>query len=169
MIDDDDLTPEQKTKLREWLEDGKLWISVDAAIKLIEDHLSTTTGHAQKLLADARASGEVRFANDDGIVCDRRFDYAFRKDDLIGWLARNYPSVNAPARSSRGALFIRAERALGAIYPDGVPDKAVIQNKPLCARVNTWLKTNGLDPPGNDTILRAAGRKPVRPKRQSTA
>ncbi|MFO1099754.1 MAG: hypothetical protein U1E81_16175 [Xanthobacteraceae bacterium] len=159
MIDDDDLTPEQKLKLKAWIEDGKLWISVDAAIRLIEERLNTTAGHAQKLLADARASGEVRFANDDGIVCDPRFDCAFRKDDLIGWLRRNHPRANVPEKSSGGAMLKRAQLALAALYPEGVPDPAVVRNKMLCLHVGEWLKKNSLDAPGNDTILRAAKRK----------
>jgi hypothetical protein len=88
-------TPEQEQGLKESIADASQWISVEKAIELIKSRLSTTTGHARKLLADARASKEVEYLNDDGIIKDPRFDYAYRKDDLEGWLDRHYPQTTA--------------------------------------------------------------------------
>jgi hypothetical protein len=82
------LSESQRRQLEEWLADGKQWISVDETIKFIKTRVATTLGHAQKLLKDARASGAVQYANDDGMVRDPRYDYAYRKDDLAGWLDR---------------------------------------------------------------------------------
>jgi hypothetical protein len=85
-------TSEEEQKLRRWLREGQ-WIARDAAIELIQNHCKTTVGHAQKLLLDARP--EVRYAND----IDRenpRFDYAYAKDDLEGWLDRHYPPQPEP-------------------------------------------------------------------------
>lgn len=166
MIDDDDLTPKQKTKLNEWLEDGKLWISVDAAIRLIEERLNTTTGHAQKLLADARASREVRFGNDDGIVCDPRFDYAFRKDDLIGWLDRQFAKqqpTDKPRRTRQSVKRARANEAIKTLWPDGIPP--AVLNDVVYGQVVDWIRTDckkqkiAFVDIGRSTILRAAGRK----------
>ena len=95
-------TVQQKQKLKEWLVDGKQWISIDEAIQLIETCLTTTRGHAQKLWKDARASGEVRFANDDGVVADPRYDYMCRRDDLVGGL------IGERRRSHRRRLTNRA-------------------------------------------------------------
>ena len=84
------MNEQEEQQLKQRISEGKQWISVERAVDLIQNCLSTTTGHAQKLLKDARASGEVRYANGDGIVNDPRFDYAYRKDDLGGWLDRQF-------------------------------------------------------------------------------
>ena len=73
--------------MRRWLAEGRLWISPEAAVAIIEARLGTTTGHAQKLLADARASGEVRYGDDDREQRPQ-YVYAYRQDDLEGWLQR---------------------------------------------------------------------------------
>jgi hypothetical protein len=102
----DNLTPEQREQLSQWLAEGQRWNSIGDAIALIEKHLGTapgrTTGLAQKLWKDARASGEVRFANDDKEQRSR-YDYACRQDDLISWLDRHHPGQAAqPAQKQAG-------------------------------------------------------------------
>ena len=53
----------------------------------------------------------------------------------------------------------RAQRALNALYPDGLPDQATVPNTILCGRVGDWLRENGLLDVSDDTILRAAARR----------
>lgn len=59
----------------------------------------------------------------------------------------------------------RAQRAIKALYPEGVPDQVTLPNKVLCRQVNEHLdKDTGKPnrpkvPISNDTILRAAGRR----------
>jgi hypothetical protein len=68
-------------------------------------------------------------------------------DDLLAERARSRPKFE-------GAL-----RAIGEIYPDGVPDQATEPNFKLCQRVSEKLKGAGLSGVSDDTILRAAGRR----------
>jgi hypothetical protein len=68
-------------------------------------------------------------------------------DDLLAARARSRPKF-------QGAL-----RAIGEIYPNGVPDQATEPNSELCRRVSEKLKGAGLPPVSDDTILRAAGRR----------
>ena len=53
----------------------------------------------------------------------------------------------------------RAQLAILAVYPDGVPSPIVEPNAMLCRRVGDWLKDNHLPDVSDDTILRAAGRR----------
>jgi hypothetical protein len=53
----------------------------------------------------------------------------------------------------------RAGRAIAALYGDAIPDDATLPNKNLCKQINEWLKLNNQLSVGNDTILRAAGRR----------
>jgi len=70
------------------------------------------------------------------------------------------PATNQLKRAKRGGPSIeRAQRAIEMLFPDGVPDQALLPNKTLCGRVGEWLKTSGLSKISNDTILRAAGRR----------
>jgi hypothetical protein len=50
----------------------------------------------------------------------------------------------------------RAEDAIRALYPDGVPPQSKLKNKQLCAEVLNQL---GPPPVSDTTILRAAGRR----------
>ena len=93
-------TPQQKQQLKQWHADGKQWISIDALIELIRNCTGTTKGYAQKLWKDARASGEVRYANDDKLK-DPHYDYAGRKDDLEGWLDRRGLRTDKPATKQK--------------------------------------------------------------------
>jgi hypothetical protein len=95
------LTPGQARELKQSITNAKQWITVDAAIELIEKRLGTTTGYAQKLLKDARNSGEVRCINSDRFIDDPRNDLFFNKDDLIGWLDRHAPPTSKPATPSK--------------------------------------------------------------------
>jgi hypothetical protein len=52
----------------------------------------------------------------------------------------------------------RAERAIAAVYPKGVPDQGTVSNKRLCKAVGDWCQQHG-GPISKDTILRAAGRR----------
>jgi hypothetical protein len=54
------------------------------------------------------------------------------------------------------------ERAFGVIkelYPQGVPDQAILPNTLLCRQVGEKLKEKNLPGVSDDTILRAAGRR----------
>jgi hypothetical protein len=152
----------KKRDLKQWIAGGQQWISVDEAIELIKTSLATTLGHARKLLLDARASGEVRYANDDGLVKDPRFDYAFRKDDLEGWLDRHHPQRHAQKNRAK-VKFDRAKEAITAIWPNGPPDALV--NDTICTQAIDWIKADCKEQKipfvdiGRSTILRAAGRK----------
>ena len=96
------LTPEQEQELKEWIADARQWISRDKAVEVIKTRLAVTTGYAQKLLTDARASGEVRYANDDGVLQRPCYDYTYRKDDLEGWLDRRLDrKFGNPQKNSR--------------------------------------------------------------------
>lgn len=96
------LTPGQAREFKQSIVDAKKqWISIDATIELIQTRLATTRGHAQKLWKDARASGEVRFANEGGVVADPRYDSACRKDDLEGWLDRHASQTSKLATPQR--------------------------------------------------------------------
>lgn len=161
-------TVQQKQKLKEWLVDGKQWISIDEAIQLIETCLATTRGHAQKLWKDARASGEVRFANDDGVVADPRYDYMCRRDDLVGWLDRRAPQKPSPPPNKPRPQYQqdRARRAIEALrLTELLSDQTKLPNGILCTQVISWLKSECKKqnipwvPVDNNSILRAAGRK----------
>jgi hypothetical protein len=53
----------------------------------------------------------------------------------------------------------RAEAVIKKLYPEGVPEAAVLPNAILCRRVGEKLKAAGLPGVSDDTILRAAGRR----------
>lgn len=72
---------------------------------------------------------------------------SFRK-----WLQ---PGEQPHAQPGRG----RAQRAIAALYPTGVPDQYTLANKVLCGAVNDWLQRKGLQTASRDTILRAGGRR----------
>ena len=70
------------------------------------------------------------------------------------------PDSNVPLRSRRSRPEgDRAERALAAIYPNGVPDRGLVSNTDLHKRVNDWLKAEGARADiSYRTVRRAAGR-----------
>jgi hypothetical protein len=59
----------------------------------------------------------------------------------------------------------RARRAIEALWPDRIPDQSILANVILCKAVAEWLKEDSARqkvphvPIGDDTILRAAGRR----------
>jgi hypothetical protein len=86
-------TPGQAREIKRSIVEQQL-IFNDVAIELIKKRLGITTGYAQKLLRDARNSGEVRCINDNGI----------NKGDLIGWLDRHPPQTSKPATPKKGKV-----------------------------------------------------------------
>jgi hypothetical protein len=64
-----------------------------------------------------------------------------------------------PNKQVRRPLRELAERAIKDLYPNGVPDQASERNKILLKNVGDWLEANNLPDVGDDTILRAAGRR----------
>jgi hypothetical protein len=53
----------------------------------------------------------------------------------------------------------RAQRAIEALYPNGVPNQTTEPNSTLYRKVGEWLKTKKLPAVSDTTILRAAGRR----------
>jgi hypothetical protein len=53
----------------------------------------------------------------------------------------------------------RTRRAIEELFPDPVPEQAVLPNAQLCRRVGVKLRNDGLPNVSDDTILRAAGRR----------
>jgi hypothetical protein len=162
---------------------NKEWLTLEEATLLVRERLASSEGRAQLVLRNARASGEVRFSNpadpvllmaDDGVVgmhlrhCLPRGDRsAISRDDLIYWLDRNFPcdrpSTQTKKRSQNKRA--RAAEAIQAIWQDSIPSPTHLSNAELCKKVSDWIKTDcqaaGVTIPliGDDTILRAAGRK----------
>jgi hypothetical protein len=69
------------------------------------------------------------------------------------------PEVNAPRKTRARPNRQRATDAIKSIYPNGIPDQSAEPNAILTRKVGTWLKGKGLPSIGDDTILRAAGRR----------
>lgn len=63
------------------------------------------------------------------------------------------------SRGKRRPAIERAQGAIEALYPNGVPDQATEPNATLCKRVSGKLKESKLPDVSDDTILRAAGRR----------
>jgi hypothetical protein len=63
-----------------------------------------------------------------------------------------------PRRKSWPAIE-RAQDAIQALYPDGVPNQSTEPNKYLCRKVSEKLEELKLPKVSDDTILRAAGRR----------
>jgi hypothetical protein len=90
-------TSEEEQKLKQWKLEGEQVISREMAIELILAHVKATRGdveatqdYAEKLLlAATRVDKEVKYYNDDRAE-EPRFDFAFRKDGLLGWLHRKF-------------------------------------------------------------------------------
>jgi hypothetical protein len=164
------LTEAQQQQLKQWIAEPRQWILPDEAVRLIKDYLNTTQGRARKLLLKARKSGEVDFANDDP-AGDPRYDYAYKKDDLLGRLNRRYPQTpqaeplteqpKSVANLERQVQRTRAKRALKQLWPDGFPDSTVLPDN-LCASVMTWIRADctkrkiPFSEISNKTIMRAA-------------
>ena len=66
---------------------------------------------------------------------------------------------STPNKQVRRPQRERAERAIKALYPNDVPDQASEPSQVLFKKVGDWLKDNKLPSVGDDTILRAAGRR----------
>ena len=75
----------------------------------------------------------------------------------------NAPVLDAPIRRHKRSPEVeRANRALTAIYPEGVPHQATVRDNKLNNQVNDWLRDNSLDPVTIDSVLR--GASPYRPQ-----
>ena len=64
-----------------------------------------------------------------------------------------------PPKERRKPNLERAQTAINALYPNGVPEQATLPNTTLCRQVSNKLKHLQLPDVKNDTILRAAGRR----------
>jgi hypothetical protein len=69
------------------------------------------------------------------------------------------PVTRAARRTSRPTLE-RAQSAIRELYPEGLPEPRIEPNSNLFRRVGRRLQEQGLPTVSNDTILRAAGRRP---------
>lgn len=69
------------------------------------------------------------------------------------------PASKAGATRRSQPTRKRAEGMIKELYPDGVPEPAVLPNAHLCRQVGEKLKQSGLFSVSDDTILRAAGRR----------
>jgi hypothetical protein len=81
-------------------------------------------------------------------------------DNGASLLERDSAPAPAPARKRKRRSSPQRDRALreiGKLFPGDVPDQATLSNKCLCKLVNNSLKKQKVS---NDTILRAAGRRP---------
>jgi hypothetical protein len=98
------------------------------------------------------------------------FSYLFGKMDLLERAKKaliddgveHEPSLESSVeggRSQTGPKRKTALQALAALFPQRIPNAASIPNKLLVRRVAQWIKDNGLPAVGDDTILRAAGRR----------
>ena len=79
--------------------------------------------------------------------------------DVTRVLIRSQDSATdlSQAETSQPARSL-AKKALSAIFPEGIPDRTVITDQQLCAKVQDWLKATHRKV-GCDTIWRAAGRR----------
>jgi hypothetical protein len=165
------------------------WCSFQELVNIVRRRLNASIGRSEAIVIAALASGEVRkpkpkpaiIGPDDGLV---DFDMRpgtytgqiqirpYSKEDFLDWLDRHHPEITevtevaeatpvARAQSKR----LRAQQAVEALWPKELPGSETLPNKSLCQLVNKWLmddcKKHGIPPLdiGNDTILRAAGRK----------
>lgn len=67
--------------------------------------------------------------------------------------------VSSPKKTRQRTARSRAEQAISALYPNGVPEQAELPNALLSRAVGEWLKSKNLPDVKNDSILRAAGRR----------
>jgi hypothetical protein len=161
----------------------KRWLDFGFAAKKIAAARKMNIGLAEITLRELCKSGEVharkRFLEVHGAMGVRTSDWEpiapreWRADEvdwqdhvtveidedlLDDWIRRQ-------STEPRGRKRVRPQRelaewALELLYPDGVPSMSALPNKKLCARVNDCLKEHDHPlPVGEDSILRAAGRK----------
>jgi len=67
-------------------------------------------------------------------------------------VARSHAGTRRPTRE-------RARLAIESLYPTEIPNPSTEPNARLCQKVQGWLKKNGMPTAGDDSILRAAGRR----------
>jgi hypothetical protein len=113
---------------------------------------------------DEKGADTLRFPSPAGTGAERPesyfpwYFYLLRADVDNLWPDHDVgPAATKKSRSSPESG--RAQRAIAALYPDGVPDQAELPNKLLQDKVNGWLTDQRLDEVKPDSILRAAGRR----------
>jgi hypothetical protein len=89
--------------------------------------------------------------------------FAIDRNQKPEFLAHLIPALperdsTAPNRRSQPRREL-AKKAIDAVYPGGVPDQVSEPNSRLTKKVGRWLADNKLPGMGDDTILRAAGRR----------
>jgi hypothetical protein len=78
------------------------------------------------------------------------------EDEARGGLTdTDQPAQTAKERERARPILERARRVIKELYPDGVPEQAIVSNKVLYRQVNEKLSGSLSE----DTILRAAGRR----------
>lgn len=151
------------------------WITFDDATRIVRERLGCSVGRAQKIVRDAKASGEVRLDRPEPAPLPDLIDEGFvdlavlrqdrsppklSKDDFLDWLRRQDDGGSEKAaREHTSPAVDRATIAVKALYPDGVPPQAICTNKALVADVGDYLAQKGLEQASADSILRAAGRR----------
>jgi hypothetical protein len=84
---------------------------------------------------------------------------ALRKDTLENETGVPHAARSSPHHTRGQPARERAQIAIKALYPQGVPDPASEPNVLLCRKVGNWLKERSLPGVSDPTILRAAGRR----------
>jgi hypothetical protein len=154
------------------------WLTFNEAAEIVRARVGGNRGRSEALVRAARASGEVRtkdplFLNDDGIVGARPLTQIgvrrFSEDDLLDWLDRQHLEIASKSSPSKGGgqpIKLKwVEDVIKDLYPNGVPDQAVLENGLLCTQVQNRLKADRIKqgvpvaPVSDTTILRGAGRK----------
>jgi hypothetical protein len=81
--------------------------------------------------------------------------------DVMDFLCKGSKARDRPQRprGKSSPAMERAQAAIQAVHPTGVPDQATESNKILCGKVSERLKESKLPSVSDDTILRAAGRR----------
>jgi len=151
------------------------WLTTEEAAAAIRAHVGCSIGRSQAILADARASREVRFEYpdnrvrlwaDDGIVDARPpiligGTKSVNEADLLDWLSRQPFPDQKPAKPVARRTppeQARALKAMKALY-GRIPPQDEVSNPVLEQAVNKHLKQEGLREVKKDAIQRAAGRR----------
>ncbi|SEF41032.1 hypothetical protein SAMN04488144_101144 [Methylobacterium sp. 190mf] len=62
---------------------------------------------------------------------------------------------------------LMCQEAFEALFPTGIPTRGQISDQRLADKVQKYIKQSNRTPPSEDTILRAAGRKPIKKRPKS--
>jgi hypothetical protein len=143
------------------------WIYLAEAEAMFRERLKVSAGKARKMVREAIDSDEILFrwvpVNPGDTLCEKTYN----RNDFVYWLDQLAPPP-AGDKLKKPRTTVKQDRArdaIGALWPNGVPDQRLLPNKLLCAEVMDWLKAdserNALSffPISDDVILVAAGRK----------